>query len=60
MKYGVKVIFPDGEYLWVTVGDSKFQIEPLLFDSKELAQEYALNTWGDYAIVELYGQNKNS
>jgi hypothetical protein len=60
MKYGVKVYWPDGEFLWVTEGDSKFQITPKLFESRVEAEEYALSVWGDSAIVEEYGENKDS
>jgi len=64
MKYGIKVplaLDHHGEYndwLWVTQGDGKFQLEPLLFEEKELAEEYALKVWGYSAIVEEYVQNK--
>jgi hypothetical protein len=60
MKYGVKVYWPDGEFLWVTEGDSKFQITPKLFESRAEAEEYALTVWGDSAIVEEYGENKDT
>ena len=65
MKYGIKVplaLDHHGEYndwLWVTQGDSKFQLEPLLFEERELAEEYALKVWGHNAIVEEYGEEKN-
>jgi hypothetical protein len=59
MKYGIKVYFPDGEYLWVTMGDSKFQLRPVLFDTQEEAEQYALNVWGDSAIVDEYDQKTN-
>lgn len=60
MKYGVKVYWPDGEFLWVTEGDSKFHLAPKLFESKEEAEDYALNVWGESAIVEEYGENKDT
>lgn len=60
MKYGIKIPFPDGEFLWVTMGDSKFHLEPVLFESKYEAEVYALNTWGNNAKVEVYGENENS
>lgn len=66
MKYGIKVplaLDHHGEYndwLWVTQGDSKFQLEPLLFEERELAEEYALKVWGHNAIVEEYGESKDS
>ena len=60
MKYGVKVYWPDGEYLWVTQGDSKFHLAPLLFETKEEAEQYALSVWGETAKVEEYGESKNS
>jgi hypothetical protein len=60
MKYGVKVPFPDGEFLWVTQGDSKFHLEPILFESRYEAEEYALTVWGSNAKVEEYGESKNT
>ena len=60
MKWGIKVPFPDGDFLWVTVGDSKFQIEPRLFDTREQAEEYAQTVWGKGAIVEQYGESKDT
>jgi len=59
IKYGIKVPFEDG-YLWVTIGDSKFQLAPLLFEDKEKAEEHALTVWGENAIVEIYGQDEDS
>jgi len=59
MKYGVKVYWPDGDFLWVTEGDSKFQITPKLFDTEQEALDYA-QIWGDNAKVELYGENKDT
>jgi len=59
MKYGVKVYWPDGDFLWVTEGDSKFQMQPKLFDTEQEALDYA-QIWGDNAIVELYGESKDT
>ncbi len=59
MKYGIKVPLFDSELLWVTQGDSKFQLRPVLFETREEAEEYALNVWGNTAIVEEYGQEKD-
>jgi hypothetical protein len=58
-KFGVKVPLFTNEYLWVTQGDSKFHLEPLLFDSKEAAEEYALTVWGEDAIVAEYIKRGN-
>ena len=59
MKYGIKIPFIlDHDYMWVTEGDSKFQIRPLLFDEREFAEEYALKVWGPSAIVEVYGETE--
>jgi hypothetical protein len=44
---------PDQEWLWVTQGDAKFHIRPLLFDSEQQAQEHA-RVWGDQARVAPY------
>jgi hypothetical protein len=60
MKYGIKVPFPDGGHLWVTSGDMKFQLVPVLFETKQEAEAYALNVWGNYATVEEYGEDQNS
>lgn len=62
MKYGVKIQLSenDQDWLWVTIGDSKFQLEPMLFEEREDAEEYALKVWGPNAIVEEYGESKNS
>lgn len=61
MKYGIKIPFIlDHDYLWVTKGDSKFQLEPVLFESKEEAEQYALNVWGSNAKVEVYGESKDT
>ena len=66
MKYGVKVpisLDNHGEYtdwLWVTRGDSKFQMEAILFESEKEAKDYALKVWGETAIVEVYGESKDT
>ena len=66
MKYGIKVpiaLDNHGEYtdwLWMTIGDSKFQLQPMLFEDRKLAEEYALKVWGNNAIVEEYGETDNS
>jgi len=59
MKYGIKVPFLDDEYLWATQGDSKFHLKPILFENKKEAEDYALNVWGENAIVEEYDENKD-
>lgn len=53
-KYGIKIPFPDNEYLWVTQGDSKFHLAPLLFETRNDAEKYALTVWGEHAIVAEY------
>lgn len=53
-KWGIKVPFLDGDFLWVTVGDSKFQLQPLLFETEEAAQKHASEVWGDSSKVEIY------
>lgn len=61
MKYGIKIPFVfDSDYMWVTQGDSKFQLAPLLFDDKKEAEEYALKVWGPTAIVDVYGEDKDT
>jgi len=62
MKYGVQIRINENidDYLWVTIGDSKFQMQPMLFEEKEDAEEYALKVWGPSAKVEVYGENKDT
>lgn len=52
MSYAVKVPF-DGEMLYVTEGDTKFQLRAKLFDTKEEAQQHA-DIWGEHAEVVEY------
>lgn len=59
MKYGVKIYWPDGDFLWVTEGDSKFHLRPKLFETEQEALDYA-QVWGDNAKVELYGESNNT
>ena len=64
-RWGIKVpisLDNHGEYtdwLWVTRGDSKFQIEPILFDTQQQAQAYAAGVWGDAAVVEVYDEDSH-
>jgi len=60
VKYGVKVPFVDGGYLWVTEGDSKFHLRPRLFDSVEDAERLAAawNSVGQGAVVAEYEENE--
>jgi hypothetical protein len=62
VKYGVKIQLSenDQDWLWLTIGDSKFQLEPMLFEEREDAEEYALKVWGPNAKVEVYGESKNT
>jgi len=62
MKYGVQIRINENidDYLWVTIGDSKFQMQPMLFEYREDAEEYALKVWGPSAKVEVYGENKDT
>jgi len=62
MKYGIKIHINENvdDYLWVTIGDSKFQLEPMLFEEREDAEEYALKVWGPSAKVEVYGESKDT
>ena len=62
MKYGIQIPINENidDYLWVTIGDSKFQMQPMLFEYREDAEEYALKVWGPSAKVEVYGENKDS
>jgi hypothetical protein len=53
-KYGIQVPWPDGAWLWVTQGDSKFHIAPMLFDTQAQAETYAATVWGPQARVEPY------
>lgn len=50
MKYAIKVPFDD-TWLYVTHGDSKFQIRPVLYETREEAEE-AAKSWKIYEVVE--------
>jgi hypothetical protein len=55
-QYAVKVPFPldrDGDMLYVTEGDSKFHLCPVLFDSRAAAEQHA-KLWGEGALVVEY------
>jgi len=62
MKYGIQIPINEkiDDYLWVTIGDSKFQMQPMLFEEREDAEEYALKVWGPSAKVEVYGESKDT
>ena len=51
-KYAVMIPF-DGEMLFVTQGDVKFQLGAMLFDTEEKAEEHAA-LWGEGAVVVKY------
>jgi hypothetical protein len=51
-KYAVMIPF-DGEMLFVTQGDTKFQLGARLFDTEEKAAEHAA-LWGEGAVVVKY------
>ena len=52
MKYAVKVPFY-GDMIYVTEGDSKFQLRVKVFNSRERAQEIA-DLWGKESLVVEY------
>lgn len=52
-QWGIQIPMPDQEWLWVTQGDAKFHIRPLLFDSEQQALDHA-RVWGDQARVAPY------
>ena len=61
MKYGIKVPFLfDHDFLWAVRGDSKFQLEPILFNTKQEAEDYALKVFGEHVIVAEYDESQNS
>lgn len=43
----------DGDMLYVTEGDSKFQLRARLFDTEQQATEHA-ELWGEHAVVVEY------
>lgn len=43
----------DGEMLYVTEGDTKFQLRAKLFDTEQQAKEHA-ELWGEQAVVVEY------
>jgi hypothetical protein len=52
--YAVKIPFDkEGDMLYVTEGDSKFHLRPLLFDTEQQAKQHA-ELWGDKAVVVEY------
>jgi hypothetical protein len=53
--YAVKIPFDDDldDMLYVTEGDSKFHLRPLLFNNKTDAEKHAA-LWGDKAVVVQY------
>jgi hypothetical protein len=55
-KYAVMIPF-DGEMLFVTHGDVKFQLGARLFDTEDKAEEHAA-LWGEGAVVVKYIQNQ--
>lgn len=53
-KYAVMVpIDDDGDMLYVTEGDTKFQLRAKLFDTEQQAKEHA-ELWGEHAVVVEY------
>jgi hypothetical protein len=48
-KYAVMVPF-DGDMMYVTEGDSKFQLREKLFDTRQKAVDHA-SLWGENAVV---------
>lgn len=53
-KYAVMVpIDDDGYMLYVTEGDTKFQLRAKLFDTEQLAKQHA-ELWGERAVVVEY------
>ena len=54
IKYGIKIPWLNDGYLWVTEGDAKFQLRPVLYYSYDEAQRIAKSVWGEGAIVAVY------
>jgi len=55
-KYAIQIPF-DGETLYVTEGDTKFQLRVKLFDTREEAEQHA-QSWGEHAeVVEYKGDS---
>ena len=52
--WAVKVPF-DGIYMYITEGDSIFQVRVRTFETREEAKKYA-SLWGDDCIVEEYNE----
>ena len=55
-KYAVMIPFDD-EMLFVTEGDTKFQLGAKVFDTEEKAEEHAA-LWGENSIVVKYIEEK--
>ena len=56
-KYAVMVPM-DGEMLYVTEGDTKFQLRAKLFNTQEEAQQHA-DLWGEHAAVVEYTEESD-
>ena len=58
-QYAVKIPFDnEGDMLYVTEGDSKFHLRPLLFSTEAEAKQHA-NRWGSGAIVVEYTEESD-
>jgi hypothetical protein len=55
MRYAIKVPFEDS-WLYLTEGDSKFQLRVLTFETREKAEKFA-EPWAFYEIVEYDEKN---
>ena len=54
IKYAVMVPIDDySDMLYVTEGDTKFQLRAKLFDTEQQAKEHA-ELWGEHAVVVEY------
>lgn len=56
MKWGIQVPWEDS-FLWVVVNDGKFDLKPLLFDSREDAQHHLLTVWSSACKVSEYKEH---
>jgi hypothetical protein len=58
-KYAVMVPIDDsGDMLYVTEGDTKFQLRAKLFDTEQQAKEHA-ELWGKQAVVVEYTEESD-
>lgn len=57
-QWGIKAMQFDHKSEWIFQGDAKFHLRPMLFDTKQLANEYCENL--EMCWVEPYPINEDT